>query len=196
MKTTMARGVVIVGIAFGIASCDKLLHREAPDANATTTATSAPSASPLAALDASSDEEEDDEGEASVATLPAAGVPKIDAGVCPLPIHPDYCRRRCRGFLERQGSMHARRVAAPTRAGTGKCGAFNVFAEDNTTGGIVEYFDATTNQLVGAVDRHIAGCNRFGTIPSCTPAITWGPPHTPSNVGLGTLPMPPRPLQK
>lgn len=130
-------------------------------------------------------EDEDDEDAAAID--PAGGTPSIDAGPCPLAIHPSYCRRRCRTFGERKVAMHARRVSSPTRAGVGTCGAFNVFAEDDERGGIVEYYDATTNQLVGAIDRRAIGCNQFGTIPTCAPSIAWQAPPAMHGRGLGSI---------
>jgi hypothetical protein len=83
--------------------------------------------------------------------------------------------------------MHARRISNPLRAGLGVCGAYNVFAEDQRApdggvgGGLVEYFDKTTNDLVGAEDSRVHGCGTYGTIPKCkldikwqTPSAAWG----------------------
>jgi hypothetical protein len=120
-----------------------------------------------------------------VGCRPHRGAPDagLAAGACPRPVHPDYCRHRCRTFTTRKNTLHARRVLNPLRAGTGTCGAYDVFAED-TVGpdggpgaGIVEYFDVSGG-LVGAVDTRIAApqCGTFGAVPACTPSIQWGPP--------------------
>ena len=166
-----------------IASCDRLLHRGAPDAGetpvttATATTTTTTSTASVAALPTSSTflglHLDDDE------ELPVT----VDAGTCPLAIHPYYCRRRCKTFYERKGSMHARRIANPTRSGTGTCGSLKVFAEDDATGGIVEYYD-DKNQLVGVKDSRQKPCGTYGDVPSCKPDIKWGPPQ---GGGLGSL---------
>ncbi|HEY2369898.1 MAG TPA: hypothetical protein VGH87_26040 [Polyangiaceae bacterium] len=163
---------------FVIASCDRFIHRSAPDAGesvvvptatATTSAT-ATSTSSVVALPTSSaflglhlDDDEE---------MPLT----VDAGPCPLAIHPNYCRRRCKSFTERQYSLHARRISTPTRSGTGTCGSLKVFAEDDATGGIVEYYD-DKNQLVGVADSRQKPCGTYGDVPSCKPDIKWGPPH-------------------
>jgi hypothetical protein len=166
-----------------LASCDRFIHRSVPDAGelpttittTTTTTTSTavtvpePNASGLFGLHIPGEEEE----EPLVA----------DAGPCPLAIHPYYCRRRCRGFAERSSSLHARRIGNPTRAGTGKCGAFKVFGEDDATGGIVEYFD-DTNQLIGVSDSRQKPCGTYGDVPKCKLEIQWGPPR---GGGLGSI---------
>ncbi len=106
------------------------------------------------------------------------GVNSGDGGDCPRAIFPGYCRRRCQSFASRKVSMHARRVGNPSRAGIGTCGGLNVFAEDATGGGgLVEYYNATTDALAGAIDSRQPGCNRYGTIPACKPTIAWGPPR-------------------
>ena len=170
-----------------LASCDRFLHRSAPDAGvsyvppptATTTATSSDTATATSTVSAMPTSSTflglhlDDEEEAIVP----------DAGPCPLPIHPYYCRRSCRSFANRQYSMHARRIANPTRSGTGTCGSLKVFAEDDATGGIVEYYD-DKNQLVGVKDSRQKPCGTYGDIPSCKPDIKWGPPQ---GGGLGNL---------
>ena len=103
-----------------------------------------------------------------------------DAG-CPAPIHPGYCRHRCRNFSARTFSMHARRIRVPRRAGKGTCGPYLVFTEEalaedgGAAGGIVEYYDATTKELVGAEDSRAPVCGSFGTIPKCKLEIQWGP---------------------
>lgn len=159
-------------LLLALASCDRFVHRAAPDAGGesfvspTTTSTSSVVATPTSSTFLGLHTDDDEE---PVAT--------VDAGPCPLAIHPYYCRRRCRGFLERQSSLHARRIANPTRAGTGTCGSFKVFAEDDATGGIVEYFDGTTNQLVGVVDSRQKPCGTYGDVPSCKPDIKWGSPR-------------------
>jgi hypothetical protein len=184
-KKSNALGAVlaVVVIAFACASCDKLFHREAPDASAPIASTS-PSA--LDAAVPAEDEEEESAGttdtdasdrDASLG-LGLFGVNSGDGGACPRPIFPGYCRRRCQSFGSRKVSMHARRIGSPSRAGIGTCGGFNVFAEDATTGGgVVEYYNATTDALVGAIDSRQPGCNRYGDIPSCKPVIAWGPPR-------------------
>jgi len=80
--------------------------------------------------------------------------------------------------------MHARRIASPLRAGVGTCGPYKVFAEDQggidggPAGGLIEYFDSATNELVGAADtRSKSSCGTYGTIPKCKPVIAWGPPY-------------------
>ena len=100
---------------------------------------------------------------------------------CPLPIHPDYCRHRCRNFAARTFSMHARRMSPSRRAGKGKCGAYLVFAEEQRAedggvgGSLVEYFDATTNEIVAAEDSRRKPCGDFGKVPKCKIDIDWGP---------------------
>lgn len=181
----MALGLLVIAGA----SCDRLIQRGAPEAGVETVSTStvtpiiAPrdgglSPSALAsALHLASDEEDEE---------PSAA----DGGVtCPIPIFPNYCRRRCRSFLTRQASMHARRIAHPLRAGTGTCGTFKVFAEDErgedggAAGGLVEYYDET-NTLVAAEDTRRKPCGTFGKVPKCTMHVEWGPPH---GGGLGDL---------
>jgi hypothetical protein len=140
-------------LAFGLLGCDRLLHRHA-------------SAGADAAVTSAIEPEEEDEGTTD------------DAGACPLPIHPAYCRRNCRTIANRRATKHARRVAHPMRAGLGECGAYDVFAEDEALGdagvreGITEYYDKTGG-LVAAVDTRSKPCGRFGTIPTCTPVIVW-----------------------
>jgi len=100
---------------------------------------------------------------------------------CPLPIHPDYCRHRCRNFAARTSSMRARRMSPSRRSGKGKCGPYLVFAEeqraeDGGVGGtLVEYFDATTNEIVAAEDSRRKPCGDFGKVPKCKVEIDWGP---------------------
>jgi hypothetical protein len=102
----------------------------------------------------------------------------VDAGPCPLAIHPYYCRRRCRTYTSRSFTLHARRISNPTRSGTGTCGAFKVFAEDDATGGIVEYYDQN-DQLVGVKDSRQKPCGTYGDVPtSCKLEIKWGAAHT------------------
>jgi hypothetical protein len=169
-----------------VCACDRFVHRAAPDAGVTvvdttpipttttTTTTTIDTPPPDAGwLGLHIDDEEE-------APVPEAG------GPCPIPIHPGYCRRRCRSFIERQSSMHARRVASPTRAGTGKCGAFTVFAEDGAGGGIVEYYD-DKRELVGAEDSRQKPCGTYGTIPKCKLEITWGPPRPLGGGGLSGI---------
>jgi hypothetical protein len=160
------------------ASCDRFIHRSAPDAGSTVesvpTVTMAASVSPLPTSSTFLGLHLEDEEEAPLT---------VDAGPCPLAIHPYYCRRACRTFISRQYSMHARRISNPTRSGTGTCGSLNVFAEDDATGGIVEYYD-DKNQLVGVKDSRQKPCGTYGDIPSCTPLIQWGPPK---GGGLGSV---------
>jgi hypothetical protein len=158
-----------------IASCDRFVHRSAPDAGetvvtpiATATATGTSSVVALPTSSAFLGLHTDDEEE------PLA---PIDAGPCPRAIHPFYCRGRCRTFTERQSSMHARRISSPTRSGTGTCGSLKIFAEDDATGGIVEYYD-DKNQLVGVADSRQKPCGTYGDVPSCKPDVQWGPPRT------------------
>jgi hypothetical protein len=146
--------------AFCTASCDRLLHRGGvADAGVTSTA-----------VVASEDDEE-------------SVIAPVDAGSCPVSIHPAYCRGRCRGYAERARAMHARRVSNPLRSGVGGCGSYKVFAEEargadgGATGGIVEYFDGTTNELVGAEDSRGSGCHTYGVIPKCTLEIKWNLPR-------------------
>jgi len=170
-----------------LASCDRFLHRSAPDSGGesyvpptTTTATTtsetatSTSTSPLPTSSTFLGLHTDDEDEAPLT---------VDAGPCPLAIHPYYCRRACRTFTSRQLSMHARRITSPTRAGTGTCGSLKVFAEDDATGGIVEYYD-DKNQLVGVKDSRQKPCGTYGDVPSCKPDIKWGAPQ---GGGLGNL---------
>jgi hypothetical protein len=101
-----------------------------------------------------------------------------DGGPCPQPIRPNYCRGRCRNFVNRQFTGHARRVSDPERHAFGKCDTFDVFAEDEREGdggvveGIIEYFDPT-GTLVGAVDTRQKSCTQFGAVPTCTPKLEW-----------------------
>lgn len=172
-----------------VTSCDRFIHRSAPDAasesyvppttttttttTTTASATSSSSAGPVPTSSAFLGLHLDDEEEPLTA----------DAGPCPLAIHPYYCRRACRTFTSRQFSMHARRIANPTRSGTGTCASFKVFAEDDATGGIVEYYD-DNNRLVGVKDSRQKPCGTYGDIPSCKPDIKWGPPQ---GGGLGGI---------
>ncbi len=176
MKRWIPFGLVV------LASCDRPIHRSAPDAAVETATTStitpiiAPrdgglSPSALASALRSASDEEDEE-------------PAADGGAtCPIPIFPGYCRRRCRSFLVRESNMHARRIAHPLRSGTGTCGTYKVFAEDErgedggAAGGLVEYYDET-NTLVGAEDSRRKPCGTFGKVPKgCKLEIKWGPPR-------------------
>jgi hypothetical protein len=104
---------------------------------------------------------------------PTAAPVKADAGCTQALLRPGYCRRRCRTFSTREFGMHARRIAHPLRAGTGTCGAFQVFAADDVNGGgIVEYY--SDGALFGARDTR-GGCVNFGDVPSCKPTIKWRP---------------------
>ena len=108
-----------------------------------------------------------------------------DAG-CPRPIHPGYCRRRCRGLPERRANGHARRVWPSAAYAFGTCGTYEVFAERTPDGGgIVEYYDPKTNQLVGAVDDRLKACDSFGAIPKCTPKLHWSDAGVGHRGGLG-----------
>lgn len=121
----------------------------------------------------------------------------VDAGplavTCPRPIHPDYCRRRCRNYVNRQSSMHARRVYNPARAGVGTCGTYKVFSEDSRAPdggigeGLVEFFDPATDELVGAEDSRQKPCGTYGVIPKCKLDIKWGPPRGGGLGGLGGI---------
>lgn len=169
---------------FALVSCDRLLHRSAPEAGVTTTPTpTATTTETMSAADTATTAAptsstflglhiDDEEPEAPP-----------DAGPCPLDIHPYYCRRRCRTFFNRKASLHARRIAHPTRAGIGKCDKFDVFAEDDATGGIVEYYD-DTGQLAGVTDSRQKPCGTYGKVPKCKLEITWQGPH---GGGLGDL---------
>ena len=155
----------IVLVLLSSAACGRFLHRSEPDAGESfvqpSTATTATTATTLA----SSEPEEEE---------PLA---VADAGsTCPMPIHPNYCRFNCRSFRQRALRLHARRIQNPTRAGTGKCDAYSVFAEDDATGGIVEYY-GSSDELVGVEDTHRKPCGTFGAIPKCKLDIQWGPPH-------------------
>ncbi len=194
----MRRALALVAMTFVMASCNKLLHREAPEASVespivapTIVPPEGGSPSTLASALPTDDEEDDPLGGLHIGGT-VAPTP-IEAGACPMPIHPNYCRRRCRGWRERFASMHARRISNPARAGKGTCGSYLVFAEDSQTEdagittGIVEYYDEKSEQLVGAVDARNLGCKEFGTIPKCKPSITWGPGRGGGLGGLGSL---------
>lgn len=159
-------------LAFALAAC-KLPHRYGVDATVTTSTTTTvepPEAAPLAfdaAAPSIADAAFDGDDEAPVlAAQPDAG--------CPEALHPFYCRFRCKSFLERKSRAHADRVSPPADHAFGTCGGFNVFAENDTTGGgIVEYYDAKTSALVGAIDRRRKPCASFGVIPTCTAKLVW-----------------------
>ncbi len=185
MKKVVALGLV----ALACASCDRWFHRGAPKEEVVVEAPEPkPSVTPMivphdgglspSALAALLGEDEEEQPTTS------------DAGAtCPLPIHPNYCRRRCRNFATREATKHASRVPHALRAGTGTCGAFKVFAEDQksedggSAGGIVEYFEGS-GALVGAEDSRRKPCGTYGTIPKCKLEIQWGPPR---GLGLGDL---------
>lgn len=96
-----------------------------------------------------------------------------DAG-CPIPVHPGYCRNRCKGFAARKLSHHAARVSDPTRYAVGTCGTYDVFAErDARDAGITEYYELGV--LVAARDDRQRGCTDFGTVPKCDPVLAWKP---------------------
>jgi hypothetical protein len=107
--------------------------------------------------------------------VPDAATP---TGPCPQPVHPGWCRNRCRAFSARVMNKHAQRMQHSERVATGKCGAFDVFAEDERAGdgglqsGIVEYFDSS-GQLVAAVDTRMKPCGQFGPVPTCNPHLVW-----------------------
>ncbi len=186
----MKKILVAAFVALACVSCDRLVHRSAPDAGGTIAEVEPkPSVTPIIAprdggLSPSvlaqllAQDEEDEE-----ATSDAA------APTCPLPVHPNYCRRNCRNFATREAFKHARRIRSPLRAGTGTCGTYKVFAEDEkaadggASGGLVEYFDET-GALVGAEDSRRKPCGTFGTIPKCKLQIAWGLPPGPINKGI------------
>jgi hypothetical protein len=54
----------------------------------------------------------------------------------------------------------------------GKCGKNDVFAEMNANdAGVTEYF--TDGQLVGATDTLTPDCTQYGTVPTCSPTLSW-----------------------
>lgn len=120
-----------------------------------------------ASADADAGEEEDDEEV-------DAAAPAVDAsGPCPLAIHPGYCRSRCKSFSSRKAIGHAQRVYPSAAHAFGTCDTYDVFAEKQADGGgIVEFYDKS-GVLVGARDDRQKGCNTYGTIPKCTPALKW-----------------------
>jgi len=157
-------------VILACASC-RLLHRSAPDAGideTTTTHVSDTTHTPSTLASTLHIEEDEEEPIA----LP-------DAGKCPLEIHPGYCRRRCRDFEQRKRTMHARRIGRSLRSGIGTCGTLKVFAEEQNdgdggvAGSIVEFYDEH-DELVAAVDSRQKPCGTYGTIPKCTPVVTWG----------------------
>jgi hypothetical protein len=164
----------ILAVLVATAACGKLLGHEAPDAG---------SPAPLFSVKPIIVPPEGGVTPAQIASAMAmAGTDASarDAGPeCPLPVHPYYCRHRCRSFTVRSLRRHAQRIGPSLRAGVGTCGAYDVFAEDErgpdggARGGIVEYFDRTTQLLVGAEDSRRPGCGSFGTIPKCKLDIRW-----------------------
>lgn len=150
--------------------CNRLSGRHAPDASPAAVTDAASAASSTASEANPPDDEEE-------APLTDGG------GPCPIPIHPGYCRHRCRDFPTRQAMKHAKRVGHAARVGFGTCGAFKVFAEDERAGdagvqsGVVEYYDGE-GALVGAIDTRLEPCGRFGQIPACAPAVTWEAGHS------------------
>lgn len=140
-----------------------------PKTSAVTTDAGTPTPTPPPPVASSAGVGEDEEEEALLAH---------DGGACPRPIHPDYCRGRCRDFGNRKAGKHARRVAHSERIAFGKCDTLDVFAEDEQAGdagvqaGIVEYFDPS-GALVAAVDTRVKSCGQFGAVPKCTPQLTW-----------------------
>lgn len=132
-----------------------------PDA-ATTTSTTATAAPDAGAADAGDLTDDDVE----------FGDPP-DAG-CPIPVHPGYCRNRCKGFAARKMSHHAARMSDPTRYAVGTCGTYDVFAErDARDAGITEYYELSV--LVAARDDRQRGCTDFGTVPKCELKLDWKP---------------------
>ncbi len=122
------------------------------------------------------------DGDASVlasASISPPLTPEATAGPpCPRPLAgPEgvgYCRRRCRDLTSRRYSKHARRVSSPSAYAFGTCGAYDVFAEVNASdAGVTEYFERDGGALVGATDTLTPSCSQYGTVPSCTPALTW-----------------------
>lgn len=96
---------------------------------------------------------------------------------CPVPIHPGYCRGRCKGFSERKSFPHAQRIFPSAGVAFGTCGSLDVFSEKEPDGGgITEYFDK--GSLVAAIDTR-QKCGKYGTIPSCKPVLAW-------DAGFGT----------
>lgn len=94
-----------------------------------------------------------------------------DAG-CPAPVHPGYCRHSCRTLGTRKAFPHAQRIWPSAGVAFGTCGAFDVFAEREPDGGMItEYFDKSGN-VIAAVDNRQT-CGRYGSIPSCAPALAW-----------------------
>ncbi len=142
----------------------------------------------------------------------ASAAPTVDAGVgiadddeepgvegdggCPLPIHPNYCRRNCRGYSVRSATHHASRIHAPAAFALGTCGPYKVFAENEANdAGIVEYFD-DAGALVAAEDRRAQGCGKYGAVPSCTPVLKWAPPATIKLGGFTATGLPPEVVQR
>jgi hypothetical protein len=148
---------VALGLVLALVGC------RTPAKSSDAGAEAKPSASPSAS--SGTDEEEDESSDAGA------------GGACPRPIHPDYCRNRCRSYASRTATKHARRVETSERIAFGKCGNMDVFAEDERAGdgglqsGVIEYFQ--NDSLVGAVDTRVKACGQFGTLPTCTPVLAW-----------------------
>jgi len=163
-------------IAFFLFACN-LFKKAAPDAGAPAhtvepVASSAPADAsfPEGGLGLLGFGEPDDEEE-------------LDAG-CPQPVHPGYCRNRCKDFSWRQAFPHARRVKTSAGVAFGKCGAFDVFAERQRDGGaITEYYDSTGTLQAAADTRQ--KCGKYGKIPTCTPKLVWRDAGAPT--GLSNL---------
>lgn len=98
--------------------------------------------------------------------------PAVEEKTTECPLHPDYCRGRCKDLDSRRSSQHADRLSASARPRFGTCGDFVVFEEKEpaTDAGIREYFD-DAGDIVGAIDdRRVTECPTFGLVPTCTPA--------------------------
>jgi hypothetical protein len=164
--------VKVLVLALALAAC-KLPHKYRADATSTAPVATVepPEAAPIivdAAPEPITDAAPDGDDEA-----PALVGVQTDAG-CPQALHPFYCRFRCKDFIERKSAGHAERISPSAGHAFGTCGAFDVFAENDTKGGgIVEYYDAKTGVLVGAIDRRRTPCPSFGVIPSCTMKLAW-----------------------
>jgi len=152
--------------------CGKILDRLRPhDAGVVVVAplpTPAPPPTPIASAPIDAGEDEDADIELLLQMLGQPDVP--DAG-CPEPVHPGYCRRRCKSFLERSATHHAERITKPASYALGKCSKYDVFAEKEADGrGIVEYYDS--GSLIAARDDRQT-CGKYGPIPACVLALKW-----------------------
>jgi hypothetical protein len=109
--------------------------------------------------------------------------PAVADSGCPAPVHPGYCRRSCRSLGTRKAFPHAQRIWPSTGVAFGTCGAFDVFAEREPDGGqITEYFDKSGN-VIAATDNRQA-CGKYGSIPSCTPVLSWDAGYKPGIPGV------------